>query len=138
MSNKTLSQFKGFLLVGIVSVCLDWGFYFIFIQVINVDSTIAKALSYSFGTLFAFFFNGLFTFKSRLILSKLLKHLSLYGGSLIVNTFVFSILDDAERMNSKTISYLSLLGATVVSMTMNFIGMRFWVFKNYLGKNAHR
>ena len=138
MSSNTLSQFKGFFLVGILSVCLDWGFYLILFQVVNVDSTIAKAISYCLGTLFAFFFNGLFAFKSKLILSKLLKHLSLYGSSLIVNTFVFSILDDVERMNSKTISYLPLLGATVVSMTLNFIGMRFWVFKDYEGKNARR
>jgi len=138
MSNNVLSQFRRFLLGGCLSVSLDWGCYFILFEVLDFDSTISKGLSYMLGTLFAFYFNGLFAFQSELVPWKLFKHLILYGGSLILNTFVFSILENVGRINSKTFPYLPLLWATLFSMTLNFLGMRFWVFKNHEGENAHR
>jgi putative flippase GtrA len=138
MSNNIRSQLKIFLIVGFISVSLDWGVYFFLFQVDNLNSTKSKALSYVVGTLFAFYLNGLFAFKSKLIPSRLLKHLILYGISLLVNALIFNTLESVSEMNSKTFSYFPLLGATFGSMTLNFLGMRFWVFKNHEEKHAHR
>jgi len=138
MNNNILRQVKIFLVGGLISVILDWGFYLLLSQILNLDSRVSKAFSYIIGTVFAFIFNGIFAFKSKLIPSRLIRHLVLYTCTLFMNTYSFSVLERIIRVNSEYNLYFSLLGATFVSMMLNFLGMRLWVFKVYEIKNVNR
>ena len=138
MRHRILVEFKKFLFVGMIAVCLDWCFYLTLTHFFGVGAVLSKALSYMIGTMFAFIANGMLVFQVDLVPANFLKHLLLYTFSLLANTLVFAFWE-SNFSNDWSISVgPTLLTATFVSTVINFVGMRFWVFKNKGGSHARR
>jgi putative flippase GtrA len=129
MQSSVLSELKKFLVVGMIAVCLDWGIYLTLTNFFGVGAVPSKGLSYVIGTIFAFIANGRLVFQSDLALLNFLKHLLLYTLSLLTNMLLFSYWESYFSFESTIILGAALLNSTFVSTVINFVGMRFWVFK---------
>jgi putative flippase GtrA len=129
MKSSILSELKKFLAVGMIAVCLDWGIYLALTNFFGVGAVPSKGLSYVIGTIFAFVANGRLVFQSDLAPVNFLKHLLLYTFSLVVNTLIFAYWESNFSFQSPIILSAALLTSTFVSTVINFVGMRFWVFK---------
>jgi putative flippase GtrA len=122
------SQFIKFLSGGFLAVLLDWITFFGLTELLQVQSNVAKAISYLVGTVFAFYFNGILTFKSELNLSRFRRHLTLYGLSFILNITTYSLVENRYSLGFLPTNFMALIMATSISTIVNYLGMRFWVF----------
>jgi putative flippase GtrA len=126
---KFSKEISFFLIVGIMTVLIDFIVYFISRKfIINISE--AKALGFISGTLFSFFANRNLTFKNHNnIWGHLFKFFILYSGTLFVNVTInyslFHLLSDFQYKVQ-----LSFLIATSISAIINFIGMKHFVFLN--------
>ena len=129
MKSSVLSELKKFLAVGMIAVSLDWGIYLALVNFLGLGAVLSKSLSYIIGTMFAFVANGRLVFQSDLAPVNFLKHLLLYTFSLLANTLLFAYWESKFSFESTIILGTALLTSTFVSTVINFVGMRFWVFK---------
>ena len=118
-----------FLVVGASTVLVDFFSYhgLIGFQVMDVD--MAKAAGFLTGTLFAYFANRFWTFghKSH-IPGSAWRFSALYvctlGANVLVNALILKLLADVEFAIQ-----LAFLLATGASASLNFVGMKFFVFR---------
>ena len=129
MKSSVLSELIKFLAVGMIAVSLDWGIYLALVNFLGLGAVLSKSLSYMIGTMFAFIANGRLVFQSDLAPVNFLKHLLLYTFSLLANTLLFAYWESKFSFESTVILGAALLTSTFVSTVINFLGMRFWVFK---------
>ena len=119
-----------FMIVGSLTVLIDFTTYRTLTQFEVLEVNMAKAIGFSAGTIFAYFANRFWTF-------GLQKHnfgsvwrfsalyLSTLGGNVLINSLALSLFAYL------TVAIpLAFLLATVVSACLNFIGMKFFVFKS--------
>lgn len=121
-----------FLIVGTLTVLVDFITYrgLIQFQVMQFDA--AKATGFLVGTLFAYFANRFWTFGhkphvpgSTWRFSAL--YLSTLGANVLINAVVLKLLADTVFTFQ-----LAFLFATGVSACLNFLGMKLFVFKPIL------
>jgi putative flippase GtrA len=130
MTTKVRHQFSSFILGGLVAVIIDWGAYFVLAHFYGISPSISKPISFLIGTVFAFYYNGIFSFQSNLGKGQFIRHLILYAFSMSLNLIVFTL---SMKFGPTYLVPKSLLGlglATSISMTINFVGMRNWVFRS--------
>jgi putative flippase GtrA len=130
MTTKARHQFSSFILGGLIAVTLDWGAFFVVIHFCEISPYISKPISFLIGTVFAFYYNGIFSFQSNLGKSQFIRHLILYTFSMTINLIVFILSMRFGPTYLVQKSLLSLGLATSISMTINFVGMRNWVFRS--------
>jgi len=120
-------QIPIFLVVGTLSVIVD---YIAFVGLLELiaDSRISKGLSYCIGMLVGFFGNRAFTFQVR---GSAWRHATSYAGlyslTLIANIGTNSIVNSILHLQT-----LAFLLATGVSTIANFLGMKFFAFREPL------
>lgn len=122
-------EIRYFLIIGILTVLIDYGVYsFSSKTILNISQ--AKSAGFLIGTIFAFFANRNLTFKSE---NKFWLHLSkfvlLYSGTLVVNVMINKFILDHLPFYSFQI-YIAFFIATSSSALLNFFGMKHFVFKN--------
>lgn len=117
-----------FLVVGTLTVGVDFSSYHLLLWV-GVEHSLAKACGFVAGTLFAYFANRYWTFGHvKQAPNSVPRFAVLYavtlGANVLVNQAVLSLAGlDALWVN------LAFLVATGVSAVLNFLGMKFFVFK---------
>jgi putative flippase GtrA len=116
-----------FLIVGVSTVFID---YLVYSSVIWVGVDLAKGIGFLTGTLFAFIANRFWTFgHKRHAAGSTFRFFSLYISTLVVNILANSFL--LEVMTETEVSIqLAFLFATGSSAVLNFLGMKFFVFKS--------
>jgi putative flippase GtrA len=121
---KLSIQVSRFIITGVSAVLIDFGTYFLLINIIGYD--LAKTISFVFGSVFSFIFNKLWTFEKKVFLfSEVIKFSILYSFTLILNVFVNKII----LLIDYSFLILAFLMATFVSASVNFLGQKFIVFK---------
>ena len=118
-----------FLIVGGLTTLIDFFSYYALIGFNIFDISIAKAAGFMIGTLFAYFANRFWTFNHKsYITSSPLRFVVLYGvtleANLLVNSFALKLF-----ANNIAAIQLAFLVATGVSACLNFLGMKFFVFR---------
>ena len=118
-----------FLVAGVLAVLTDFSVYRSFAWA-GVDIHAAKAAGFLAGTVFAYFANRRWTFGHTRPAQRSAWRFSLvYSLTLAVNVHVnaavLAILDG--RMGAIQLAFLI---ATATSAAMNFLGMKFFVFKS--------
>lgn len=119
-----------FLVVGTLTVFVDFATYSSLTQIKVMEVNIAKAIGFSAGALFAYFANRCWTFGHQLHAEgNAWRFSALYVSTLGANVFINSL---ALRLFVDITSAIQVafLLATVVSACLNFIGMKFFVFKS--------
>lgn len=117
-----------FLIVGSLTVLLDYLTYrsWIWMGLMNVD--MAKATGFLVGTVFAYFANRFWTFSHKPHVSGsawrfILLYTATLGANVLVNSLVLELLDGVSIAIQ-----IAFLLATGVSACLNFVGMKLFVF----------
>jgi putative flippase GtrA len=128
MKQKLVTEFiqvNRFILVGCGAVVIDFLVYLIFSTIIN--TFVSKFISFIIGSGFAYLLNKYWTFSNpKNSVIEIIKFSTLYGTTLIVNVVTNHYCINEISLN-KLISFLI---ATSLSTIINFIGQKWWVFKN--------
>jgi putative flippase GtrA len=122
--NKSIRQFLSYSLIGLLSTILDFIIYNTLIGYFDLSSSLAKRLSFLFGTINSFIFNKKITFRSK---KKPLFEGIKYFSVWILSFFVNSLIHDTAFIYFE--GYLPFIFASIVSIAINFFGAKFWVFK---------
>lgn len=126
-----------FLIVGFITVGIDFLLYrwFIYFQPFGLsDINTAKGFGFGGGALFAYFANRFWTFNQQKTISGcVFRFIVVYIFNLVAN-ITFNFLGVKWFSNyglpmEYTLLFAFIL-ATGISATMNFIGMKFFVFTN--------
>ncbi|MDB5775646.1 MAG: hypothetical protein JWP38_1779 [Herbaspirillum sp.] len=123
-----------FLIVGSLTVLVDFSTYRTLLWSGLVDVGAAKACSFLTGTVFAYFVNKIWTFdQSRHAPGSALRFALLYAVTLAVNVGLnVGVLRIAHGMSfAFNAAFLCATGASAV---LNFIGMKFFVFKPHMAR----
>lgn len=124
MSTQIRELFR-FASVGVFAVATDFIVYFLLVF-LNLPTTLSKALSYICGNIISFTGNRTFVFKATKnhLLKQIAPFILLYGSTLIINNVVNQWL-----LNIYGIKLLAWFIATGVAVSINFLGLKFVVFK---------
>jgi putative flippase GtrA len=118
-----------FLVVGALTVLVDFVSYRGLIRFEVMDVDMAKATGFLTGTLFAYFANRFWTFGHKPHEpGSAWRFTALYASTLGANVLINSL---ALKLFADAISAIQLafLVATGVSASLNFLGMKLFVFK---------
>jgi putative flippase GtrA len=122
-------EISRFLIVGSTTVLIDLIFYFIFIY-LGFDIALSKGVSFSIGTIFAYFANRSYTFQSsRDGMLRFIYFVILYISTLVVNVMSNEIILNFSSHLSQSL-LIAFLSATIISATLNFLGMNYLVFSS--------
>ncbi|PZO59632.1 MAG: GtrA family protein [Phormidesmis priestleyi] len=121
-----------FLLVGSSTVLVDLAIYIVLLTWLNPST--AKGISFICGTIYAYQANRLWTFSSGSgSLLQVVKFSAVYGFNLAVNVslnaVVLSLLAQLTGRLGQLNTLIAFIIATGVSAVLNFLGMKFFVFK---------
>ena len=117
-------QIPIFLVVGTLSVMVDY-IAFVSLLELNADSRVSKGLSYCIGMIVGFFGNRAFTFRAS---GSAWRHATSYAGlyslTLLANIGTHSMVNSLFHLQTP-----AFLIATGVSTIANFLGMKFFAFR---------
>jgi putative flippase GtrA len=119
-----------FLIVGSLNVLIDFVTYRGLVWNAAVSVDIAKGSSFAVSTVIAYFANRFWTFghtahESGSCWRFGLLYLISLGTNVIVNAIVLKLLADARAAVE-----LAFLAATGISASLNFFGMKWFVFRD--------
>jgi putative flippase GtrA len=123
------SEARRFLLVGSMTVAIDFSVYFFLLIIAGFDTGVSKGIGFSSGTFFAYFANRNFTFNSPVkgfFIFSLFWALYITTLTINIGTNELGLLILGE---SDVGILLSLFIATGLSALLNYIGMKFIVFR---------
>lgn len=125
-----------FLLVGGSTVLVDYAAYFLLWKHLGVQINWAKASSFLLGTVFAYFANKLWTFGHKEAAPGsgwrfALLYAGTLGANVLANGLALHVL--APLGLARQIAFVF---ATGLSATLNFLGMKFFVFRSANGASA--
>jgi putative flippase GtrA len=122
------SQVGRFLIVGITTVLVDLIIYLLLLF-FDFETGLAKALSFSSGAIFAYYANRSYTFQSkRKGLLRFILFSALYILTLTINVGVNGSALSALGATQFFIIF-SFLIATTLSAVINYIGMKYIIFR---------
>lgn len=124
-----------FLIVGLLTALIDFLIYraLIHFNPLGLNSVnIAKGMGFISGTIFAYFANRFWTFQQQTTSSGsvarfILVYILGFSANIAINYLSISWLSDAIII-PEYILLIAFVLATGVSATLNFIGMKFFVF----------
>ena len=121
-----------FLVVGATTVLVDFVTYRSLFQFGSMNVNIAKVGGFLIGTFFAYCANRIWTFGHKPhARGTALRFAILYGSTLSANVAINSLALKLVGNEFDAIK-LAFLIATVVSASINFIGMKYFVFRRRL------
>lgn len=118
-----------FLVVGALTVLIDFLTYRMLLWLGMFGIDISKGISFLAGTLFAYFANRLWTFgykgrSARSAMRFVLLYSLTLSANVAINALILKVLGGIP-----VVFYLAFLIATGVSATLNFVGMKLFVFR---------
>ena len=137
--NKISKEFIKFFFIGILCFFIEYVFYFFFLDFFSINK--AKALSFFLASTIAFVFNKNITFKVKFKNKFIYRYIILYiisgNVNVFINLLVFQFLDannffvfNVDIISNPYFNYhFAFLFSVGVSMIINFIGLKVWVFK---------
>lgn len=118
-----------FLIVGLLTVLVDFLSYHALMVFGLVDTNTAKAAGFLIGTLFAYGANRFWTFSHKPHApGSVGRFAALYASTLGVNVFVNAFVLHLF-IHSIAAVHVAFVIATGVSACLNFLGMKFFVFR---------
>jgi putative flippase GtrA len=129
MSRARREVFR-FLIVGTTTVLIDLAVYRL-TMLAGLAVSLAKAFGFLTGTVFAYIANRTWTFSAAgggPIGGELLRFAGVYGGSLVANVVVNSALLMLFGRSELALA-VAFVVATGASAMLNFLGMKFLVFR---------
>ncbi len=128
--DKTLLKF---ILVGVINTLFGTAIMFGFYNILHLSYWVSSAANYILGSILSYFLNKYFTFKNhekgwkpilRFIINITVCYTLAYGAA---KPLVKFLLSGASQQLSENCAMLVGMGLFVV---LNYIGQRFFAFKN--------
>ena len=115
---------------GVMAVGISYGVYR-YLAVAGLEPHVANALAYLAGMGYGFFANRTLAFRddAPVSASKMLRYGLLHACTLALNVSLNSALLDVLR-GARAHPLFAFLPAVAVSATLNFLGLKYWVFRN--------
>jgi putative flippase GtrA len=124
---ETQKQLRRFLVVGSLSVLVDFGVYSALATGAGLAVSLAKAFSYLAGVVVGFVLNKRWTFESsRRSWQEATTYLALYAVTLGVNVGCNRLVLSLIGADHRSLAFIMATGVTTV---LNFIGMRLVTFR---------
>jgi putative flippase GtrA len=121
-----------FLLVGSLTVLVDFITYRGLIEFQVMEVHMAKALGFVVGTLVAYFANRFWTFSHEsYVPGSALRFAALYSSTLGANVFI-NALSLKLFADAAAAFQVAFLFATGISASLNFLGLKFFVFRTVI------
>lgn len=122
--------------MGCLTVIIDYAVYRYLAVFWEFGINISKGLGFSAGTAFAYIANRFWTFKNKdFNIGSVYRFIPLY-----VSTCVLNIMVNAVVLSFFSylffIEYLAFIIATFCSAVLNFLGMKYFVFRANITKNS--
>lgn len=131
-----MPSFKGENMMNFIKFCLVGGsntlitllFFYMFNKILSINYMISSILGYLCGMLNSFVLNKLWTFRNneKRLFPQLIKFIFVNSTSLGINLLLMYIFINKLHFDSMA-SQIIATGFTIIS---NYIGSRFWVFKD--------
>ena len=121
--------FSKYLTVGVFSFSIDFGVY-IFALALGAMPVFAKLTSFLCGMILSFILNKRFTFKVSESRYGKIKFSFIYGLSLVANVGVNTVIIVVYPAGVMGSYFVAFLLASMVSILINFFGMKKLVFNN--------
>ena len=121
-----------FILVGIVNTAVGMGTMFICYNFFHLSYWVSSASNYVVGSIVSYFLNKYFTFQNKsksmktvvkFIINITVCYLVAYGVAKPLAIWAFSSFDKGIQDN------IAMLAGSVFFVGLNYIGQRFWAFK---------
>ncbi|TNF30151.1 MAG: GtrA family protein [Bacteroidetes bacterium] len=135
-------QLIKFAMIGVLAVLVDLVCYYILLNLLPEvvfdgipNESVAKFFSFLCGMSVTYTFNKLWTWKkndrSKL---RMFKFMLLYGFSLGMNVasnsfFLYVLHEYSSVLDLPYKYFIAFVGATGISACINFVGQKFWVFR---------
>lgn len=117
------SDLKRFIVVGSITVLIDLSVYYFFLGITNINTS--KTIGFLSGMVFAYYMNNSFTFKHfNMNLKNFIQFMFLYFISLCINLKI-----NYELYELTQLILLAFIISTATSAMINYLGMKFWIFK---------
>ena len=118
-----------FVVIGVITVLIDFIVYIVLVEFRLSDVNVAKGVGFVSGTIFSYFMHRIWTFghkthKPGTVWRYVLLYMSTLGVNVSINSFILIFL-----LEFQFIILLAFLIATGASTILNFIGMKWFVFK---------
>ena len=118
-----------FVVVGVITVLIDFIVYNVLVEFRLSDVNVAKGVGFVSGTIFSYFMHRIWTFghkthKPGTVWRYVLIYMSTLGANVSINSFVLNL-----SFEFQFIILLAFIVATAASTILNFIGMKWFVFK---------
>jgi putative flippase GtrA len=118
-----------FLIIGSLTALIDFASYRCLI-LLSLTTNLAKTLGFLTGTIFSYSANRLWTFnRQNHSLKSLWRFVILYSCTLNANVLINYATLVLLIKKTSFATYIAFLVATAISAILNFIGMKFFVFK---------
>lgn len=124
-------ELAAFLVVGLLTVLVDFSTYTCLGLAGIFGVNASKGVGFLTGTVFAYFSNRIWTFGHRApARGSAWRFAILYMATLISNVWVNdSVIKILGPMSHINVIHVAFITATGISATLNFLGMRCFVFK---------
>jgi putative flippase GtrA len=124
---NTVNQSVRFALVGLLNTAVDFGTFFVMVRFLHWNVILAQSVSYACGILNSYLCNRYLTFAHRNPpkYSEILKFITLNGVSYGISVCGLSML---RKLLWPLV--LCKVASTLVAFVVNFIGNKWWVFRN--------
>jgi putative flippase GtrA len=136
VSSSIRGQLGRFLIVGSLTVFIDFVTYRALLW-LSVPVIPAKSTSFVVATVVAYVLNRTWTFRARGGIARAAAFAVLYGTTLVVNVSVNALVLDLAGDAGGRIE-LAFLAAQASSTTINFLAMRYVVFRSEQASAAAR
>lgn len=119
-----------FICVGALTVLIDYASYLGLINIVQLNTDISKSISFMIGTAFAYFANRLWTFdRINAANGSVVRFIFLYACTLTTNVYVNEWIINILHA-SKYKMHVAFIAATTVSASINFLGLKLFVFRD--------
>ncbi|MCB9663473.1 MAG: GtrA family protein [Alphaproteobacteria bacterium] len=135
MDADTRRQLAKFIAAGVLATLVDFGTYFLLLYtVFDGRYDASKAVAYVLGTTVAYLLAKFWTFPDRTPASgETARFLALYALAAVVNVTVNRgalWVTLGLGLDQQLAELGSVVSATGCSMILNFVGQKFWVFRD--------
>lgn len=125
MNNLHARQFVKFVLVGVMTTAINFGIYAALV-VLHVNYLLAAVIAFGLATLNSYTWNRIWTFRAGAHRhERLVKFFLVQLVGLTINLTILAALVETTGMNK----LLAQLVANVFVVCSNFIGNKFWTFR---------
>ena len=128
-----------FVITGFINTIVDYSIAFLFFSLIGWPELYSQTMGFCAGVTSSFFINRKWTFKvdkteSGFFSPVFLKFLTVNLVSLAISLAFMALSTDAifagSALSEELIFLISKVFITCITVIINFIGSRFWVFKS--------